>query len=95
LWDFSQFQYQFIALLSAHTRTSLLRQLGGKGGQFDEPVWLLPETRALFIKQAERQKQLVDGWKKIQYALIIIPIICFSTEENAINQAKNRKKKSE
>lgn len=43
-----------------HTKTSMLRTLNSSG-RFSPNEWLLPETRALFEKQAERQKELALG----------------------------------
>ncbi|XP_071086987.1 von Willebrand factor A domain-containing protein 3B-like [Haliotis cracherodii] len=44
-------------LTASHTRTSLLRTLNS-AGRFTRSKWLLPETKQLFDRQAERQHEL-------------------------------------
>jgi len=47
---------------TGHTRTSLMRASDtGAGGRFSEPEIILPETRALFERQAQRKKKLIAG----------------------------------
>ena len=43
---------------AAHTRTSMLRTLASKTS-FQDPEWLLPETRKIFQKQAQRQQNIL------------------------------------
>jgi len=45
---------------SAHTRTSLMRT-SDTGGRFSEPEIILPETQALFQRQAQRKQKLLAG----------------------------------
>lgn len=50
----------FVVSCLGHTKTSMLRTLNSSG-RFSPNEWLLPETRSLFEKQAERQKELALG----------------------------------
>lgn len=59
--------YEYAALVinvvvshAAHTRTSLMRA-SVAGGHFCEPEFILPETRLLFERQAQRKKQILAG----------------------------------
>ena len=54
----------FVVQCSGHTKTSMLRTLNSSG-RFSPNEWLLPETRALFERQAEKQKQLAIGMVKV------------------------------
>ena len=51
---------KMIILCAAHTRTSILRLSIG-GGHFTEPEIILPETRALFERQAQRKNKALAG----------------------------------
>jgi len=64
---------QLYVAFEGHTRTSLLRTLNSSG-HFSSDEWLMPETRQLFEKQAQRQKQLAIGIINMYYFTV-----CFST----------------
>ena len=52
-----------VYVCTGHTRTSILRLSIG-GGQFTEPEIILPETRAIFERQAQRKMKALAGTLK-------------------------------
>lgn len=75
-------------LSASHTKTSMLRTLNSSG-RFSPNEWLLPETRSLFEKQAERQKELALVLQRFNMS----PYVVDPDEAEEDANKKKRKKK--
>ena len=62
-------------LSAGHTRTSIMRLSIG-GGHFVEPEIILPETRAMFERQADRKKKALagNGFNNIFVLIVLKPL---------------------